>query len=223
MPVNPPAQPSHTSPTMSAADAAQQVCALCCRDWRAGPATVLCRACVDVDDLLARRAGSQHFLPHIVAATLDQQPQQVMACALHSVRYPNDTGFYGVHQRMSGLLAAAGRARRAALGQTLLGNHIPDEMGRTEDTDHRGGEAPAAVSPMGAGNHAAMPQPTLTASLAAFREAVSEHFRCCEGWLAAQVESVAVECAELDRQRPAQRSDFSGARLVAALTRLARS
>ena len=173
-------------------------CAVCCRDWQAGRTTVLCRTCLAVDALLAARAGAVHFLPHVVARTLSSQPESVMACALHSARFPHDTGFYGVYTTMSGILKRVGRERRHATGRALI-----DATSR--DSEH--------------GLESWLEPPTHEYSLAAIQQVVTAHMKPAATWLNEQVVWARTECARLDEQQPQFVSDYESARLIAALAR----
>ena len=89
----------------------RKVCLGCVRDWRADDTTLFCATCRWVDSLLAATGGSEHFLPHIRTTRLDEQPGEVLACALHLLQSPRDTGFYGIYTSMCGTLRRAGALR----------------------------------------------------------------------------------------------------------------
>ena len=175
-----------------------QPCRLCCRDWQADPSTLLCRTCVTVDELLAQRAGATHFLPHIVTRKLSSQPDEVMACALHSARFPRETGFYGVYTTMSGSLRRACSERLRAAGQALI------------DSSRRDGAY--GIEPQ-------LEQPSHEHSLTCVAELVAAYIKPAHAWLQSQLDWARGECAVADEQELLLVSDFQSARLVNALAR----
>ena len=89
----------------------RQVCLSCTLDWRDSDSTIFCTSCRWVDSLIAASGGSEHFLPHIQTTRLSEQPQDVLACAVHRLHFPRDNGFYGIYTSMSAALRRAGAER----------------------------------------------------------------------------------------------------------------
>ncbi|NBO45541.1 MAG: hypothetical protein EBU85_00730 [Actinobacteria bacterium] len=168
------------------------LCGLCVQDWAAAP-SLMCSTCVAVDDVLAAAAGSTHFLPHIWVSRLDEQPRDVMACALHTLHWPNDTGFYGVYTTMNNILRRKARARREAVRQ-----HFANARTSVADI-------------------VASLQPSRVQSLAILTDVASESFPELRSWLDGVITLVRVLCEQQDSESPVTLSDYQRARIATVL------
>ena len=189
-PLSPPGETARRGPVTPLQ---RQVCLACTRDWRADDSTVFCAACRWVDSRIAATGGSEHFLPHIQTTRLAEQPQDVLACALHRLHFPRDTGFYGVYTTMSGALRRAGAERfEAACAQAVA-----------VDSDLL--EWAQAL------------RPTHTGSLVALTELAAQVCPPALRWLASREAALLAACAERDAAATPQHSDYDRITFARAL------
>lgn len=176
----------------SARAAKLQLCAVCVQDQAVTP-SLLCTTCISVDDMLAESAGSRHLLPHIWTNRLDEQPRSVMACAVHRLHYPNDTGFYGVYTTMNRIMR---RSAREAVAATRR---------RIADANTSAADVAASL------------QPSRVNSLAMLESAAGQMFPELRPWLIGLVAHVRPLCEQQDNELPVTLTDYQRARIATVL------